>query len=112
MELRNLRSLGRMTRITLATLLLSAVACVSSGRDFPAAPIPNLKPGHTNQAQVRKAFGEPWRTGLEDGQRTWTYGQYRYSLFGAARARDLKLKFDPSGVLTTYTYSSTERDLP
>ena len=42
-----------MTRISLATLLLFAVACVSSGRDFPAAPIPDLKPGHTNQAQGR-----------------------------------------------------------
>lgn len=93
-------------------LLLLAAGCVSSGRDFPAAPIPALKPGATTQAQVREAFGEPWRTGLEDGQRTWTYGQYRYSLFGAAKARDLKLKFDANGVLTTYTYSSTERDLP
>lgn len=91
---------------------LALAGCVSSGRDFPADPIPTLEPGVTTQAQVRSAFGDPWRTGLEDGQRTWTYGDYRYSLFGAAKARDLVLKFDHRGVLTTYTYSSTERDLP
>ena len=101
-----------MTRITLAALLLFASGCVSSGNEFPAEPIPKLEVGRTTQAEVRKAFGEPWRTGLEDGQRTWTYGQYRYSLSGAPKARDLKLKFDGRGVLTTYTYSSTERDLP
>ena len=112
MELRNLRSVGRLMRVALAVLLLLGAGCVSSGRDFPAGPIPDLKTGRTTQAQVREAFGEPWRTGLEDGQRTWTYGRYRYSLFGAPLARDLKLKFDSSGVLTTYTYSSTERDLP
>ena len=60
MELRNLRSVGRLMRTATAALLLLAVACVSSGRDFPAGPIPALKPGRTTQAQVRKAFGEPW----------------------------------------------------
>ena len=99
-------------RVALATLVLLIAGCVSSGRDFPAQPIPSLEAGRTTQDQVREAFGEPWRTGLEDGQRTWTYGQYRYSLFGAPLARDLKIKFNSSGVLTTYTYSSTKRDLP
>ncbi len=92
--------------------LLALSGCFSSGRDFPADPIPTLAVGTTTQAEVRRALGEPWRTGLEDGQRTWTYGDYRYSLFGDAKARDLVLKFDQRGVLTTYTYSSTERDLP
>lgn len=96
----------------LLTALLALAGCVSGGRDFPADPIPTLAPGTTTQADVRKALGDPWRTGLEDGQRTWTYGDYRYSLFGDAKARDLVLKFDRRGVLTTYTYSSTERDLP
>ena len=112
MELRNLRSVGRLMRVALATLVLLIASCVSSGRDFPAQPIPSLEVERTTQDQVREAFGEPWRTGLEDGQRTWTYGQYRYSLFGAPLARDLKIKFNSSGVLTTYTYSSTKRDLP
>jgi hypothetical protein len=84
------------------------VACVSVGRDFPAGPIPDLTVGQTTQAQVQQIFGTPWRTGYEDGQRTWTYGQYRYSLFGPAYARDLVLKFDGGGVLRSYTYASTE----
>ncbi len=100
----------RARAVVLAVLL--AAGCVSSGRDFPATAVPDLEPGTTTQADVRARFGDPWRTGLEDGRRTWTYGHYRYTLFGDDLARDLKLEFDERGVLTTDTYSSTERDLP
>ena len=86
------------------------LACVSVGRDFPADPIAGLRVGKTSQCDVKQTFGSPWRTGFEDGQRTWTYGHYRYSLFGAAYARDLVLKFDDAGVLRSYTYASTEPD--
>jgi hypothetical protein len=90
--------------------LLLCMACVSVGRNFSAEPIADLAVGKTTQAEVRETFGPPWRTGFEDGQRTWTYGHYRYSLFGPAYARDLVLKFDGGGVLRSYTYASTEPD--
>lgn len=80
------------------------------GGDFPAEPIGELAIGKTTQRQVRDTFGPPWRTGLEDGQVTWTYGHYRYSLFAPVYARDLVLEFDDDGVLSSYTYASTEPD--
>jgi hypothetical protein len=86
------------------------LACVSVGRDFPADPVAELAVGRTTRSEVRETFGPPWRTGFEDGQRTWTYGHYRYSLFGAAYARDLVLEFDGAGVLQSYTYASSEPD--
>ena len=88
----------------------TAPGCVSVGSDFPSAPIAELAVGRTTQAEVRREFGAPWRTGLEDGQRTWTYGHYRYSLIGGERARDLVLKWDARGVLTSYTYATTEHE--
>ena len=96
--------------IVLGLCLGFCLACVSVGRDFPADPIPDLALGKTTQSEVKKTFGSPWRTGFEDGTRTWTYGHYRYSLFGSEYARDLVLKFDDSGVLRSYTYASTEPD--
>jgi outer membrane protein assembly factor BamE (lipoprotein component of BamABCDE complex) len=94
----------------LSVCLGLCLACVSVGREFPADSVAGLMVGKTTQAQVKETFGTPWRTGYEDGQRTWTYGRYRYSLFGPAYARDLVLKFDGSGVLRSYTYASTEPD--
>jgi len=95
----------------LAALVCAAlVGCVSVGRDFPAGPVTDLEVGGTTQPEVRERFGEPWRTGFEDGQRTWSYGEYRYSLFGDPLARDLVVKFDDRGVVSSYTYNTTESD--
>lgn len=97
---------------TLATFLPILVSgCLTVGRDFPSEPVPSLEVGRTTRQEVEQAFGRPWRTGLEDGQRTWTYGVYRYSLFWPTRARDLVLRFDEQGVLTSYQYDSTEQEL-
>jgi hypothetical protein len=93
--------------LVLAALPLSA--CLSVGRHFPHDGVPGaLRIGETTQQQVHDRFGEPWRTGWEDGQRTWTYGHYRYALLGPARTRDLVLRFDAQGVLRSYTYNTTE----
>ncbi len=90
-----------------ASLLL---ACVTVGRDFPANRVSKLQIGTTTQAQVEKLFGTPWRTGVEDGKRTWTFGHYHYSLLGNTQTRDLVVRFDAQGVVTSYTYNSTDPD--
>jgi outer membrane protein assembly factor BamE (lipoprotein component of BamABCDE complex) len=103
---------GRVRRRVLrgaAALLAAALvsACMTVGKEFPVAPVARIEVGKTTRADVERMFGEPWRTGLEDGQRTWTYGHYRYSVFGPAQTRDLVVRFDASGVVVSYTFNST-----
>lgn len=88
-------------------LLLGSTGCISVGRHFPTGPIPQLHIGTTTQQQVLDSFGPPWRTGIDDGQRTWTYGYYHYSLFASPIARDLVIKFDQQGVVASYNYNTT-----
>lgn len=90
-----------------AVLVLGATGCISVGRHFPTGPIPQLQVGQTTQQQVLETFGPPWRTGIDSGQRTWTYGYYRYSLFASPVARDLVIKFDQKGVVSSYNYNTT-----
>lgn len=90
-----------------AVLLLSA-GCATVGRDFPDSLVPRIKIHETTQEQVRSMFGAPWRAGLEDGQRTWTYGRYRYSLFKEASTKDLVIRFDKQGIVSSYTFNTTE----
>ena len=90
------------------TVAAALVACVTVGRDFPAKQVAKLRIGSTTAAQVRGLFGTPWRTGVEDGQRTWTYGHYRYALFGTTRTRDLVVRFDANDVVSSYSYNSTD----
>jgi len=95
-----------------AILLIAAAAllagCVTVGRDFPAKRVTKLEIGSTTRAQVEQLFGTPWRTGVEDGQMTWTYGHYHYALLGNTRTRDLVVRFDEHDVVASYTFSSTD----
>ena len=53
-------------------------------------------------------FGDPWRTGIEDGKRTWSYGRYRYSLFDDAETTDLVVRFNKDGTVSSYVFNTTE----
>jgi hypothetical protein len=48
--------------------------------------------------------------GVEDGQETWTYGKYRYRLFGESSTTDLVVRFGAGGVVASYSFSTTEHD--
>jgi len=103
---KNLRSL----RWGICGILLSLVllnGCVSIGYDFSASEVPKIQIGKTTQKDILTSFGSPWRTGLEDGKITWTYGKYHYSLFSEPSAKDLVIRFDNNGVVFSYTYNTT-----
>ncbi len=89
-------------------LALALVGCASVGHDFPAERVPEIRVHETTQEQVRAMFGEPWRTGHDDGQTTWTYGKYKYRLFGQASTTDLVLRFDAEGKVVSYSFNTTE----
>lgn len=59
---------------TLAVLVVGG--CASVGRDFPTHPVDQITLDETTRAQIQEMFGDPWRTGIEDGERTWTCGKY------------------------------------
>ncbi len=92
-------------------LLAGALAgCASVGREFPVERVPQIEIGRTNQEEIRALFGVPWRTGLEDGQVTWTFAKYRYSLFGGTSTEDLVVRFDERGTVVSYTFNTTKHE--
>jgi hypothetical protein len=95
-------------RFLLVAILLMSAGCATVGREFPVGPVATINIGQTTQEEVLQLFGEPWRTGVEDGRKTWTYGHYRYSAFGPDQSRDLVIRFDLSGKkVVSYTFNST-----
>jgi hypothetical protein len=89
-------------------LFLFLSGCATAGKDFPVASVSDIEIGKTTQNEIRSMFGSPWRVGIEDGERTWTYGNYSYGLFSEKRAKDLLIRFDANDVVTSYTFSTTE----
>jgi hypothetical protein len=90
-----------------AAIAMFAVGCMTVGEDFAVGKVTGIQIGESTQQDIRQMFGDPWRTGLEDGQRTWTYGYYRYNLLGASQTRDLVVRFDERGVVRSFTFNST-----
>ncbi len=86
-------------------LALALASCAKVGREFPDPEPQALRIGATTQAEVRVIFGEPWRTGIEDGDPTWTYGRYEYRLFGETTTKDLVIRFDERGVVRGYSFN-------
>ena len=95
-------------KIIVATIVtaLGVAGCVSVGKKFPVEQVPNIEIGVHSKADIQRLFGPPWRTGLEDGQTTWTYGDYKRSLGGETHTRDLIVRFNDDGIVSSYSFSS------
>lgn len=107
-------SMFNFKKTSLASLALTAViasttlsGCFTVGQEFAASRVPEIKIGQTRKQDITEMFGQPWRTGLEDGHATWTYGIYKYALFGATDSQDLLIRFDNQGIVRSYNFSST-----
>ncbi|WP_166256595.1 outer membrane protein assembly factor BamE domain-containing protein [Marinobacter salicampi] len=103
-----MRSVTSAFTVVLLTFALFVSGCANVGNEFPTRDIDQIKIGETTRADIEQMFGEPWRTGLEDGKRTWTYGKYRWSAFGDAETTDLVVRFNEDGTVSSYVYNTTE----
>ncbi|MCE5251062.1 outer membrane protein assembly factor BamE [bacterium] len=97
-----------MVSIMTAVLFVFAYGCATVGHDFSADAVSKIVIGKTTREDIGSLFGPPWRTGIEDGKKTWTYGYYKYRLFGTSTTRDLVVRFDSKGVVTSYTFNTTD----
>ncbi len=94
----------------IATILIMILlaGCASIGHEFPANQVSTIRIGETTQNDIYTTFGTPWRTGIENGMKTWTYGDYHYSLFSAGSTEDLVIKFDRNGVVASYVFNTSK----
>lgn len=103
-----------MKTVKAALLLLAlsvfVVGCATVGQPYAEHKVPEIKVGETTKAEIQKMFGNPWRTGSESGQQTWTYGNYRYSVFSEAQTSDLVVRFNEQNRVASYTYNRTTAD--
>lgn len=91
-----------------AGIALALAGCMTLGRPFPAERVAGLQVGKTTRDEVRAQFGEPYRTGVEDGDPTWTYLRYRFSAFAPEQTSDLYIRFDAAGKIKSYAYNTNE----
>ena len=91
------------TLMFLVVLSLPVISCMPSmGRPFPVQQVRQIEVKKTTMAEIRQMFGDPWRTGLDNGKKTWTYGEYSMTV-----TRDLVIRFDDLNVVKSYSFSSS-----
>ncbi|MBB5021813.1 outer membrane protein assembly factor BamE domain-containing protein [Desulfurispira natronophila] len=96
------------TLLAVTTLALLLAGCATVGKPWPQERVQDIEIGQTTQGEVIEMFGTPWRTGIEDGYRTWTYGRYQYRMIGASATSDLVIRFGENNRVRSYTYNTTE----
>lgn len=104
--------MGSVKSVFVAVLLaitLFVTGCATVGKDFATHNVDQIEIGETTRAEIQTMFGEPWRTGIEDGMRTWTYGKYRWSAFSDDETTDLVVRFDGNGKVASYVYNTTNK---
>lgn len=102
-------AIGKSSHAAVVFCGLLLAGCISAGHQFPAGQVSSIRIGETTQNDIYTMFGAPWRTGLDNGLKTWTYGDYQYSLFEENSAEDLVIKFDKRGVVNSFTYNTSKR---
>ena len=96
--------------ILISMMIMFVSGCITLGKDFPEANVSSITIGVTTKNEIRKLFGSPWLSGVQDGKPAWTYGSYDYSLFGARKAKDLVVQFDNKAKVSSFTFSTTDHD--
>ena len=96
--------------ILISMMIMFVSGCITLGKDFSEANVSSITIGVTTKNEVRRLFGSPWLSGVQDGQLTWTYGSYDYSLFGERKAKDLVVQFDEKAKVSSFTFSTTDHD--
>ena len=100
----------RLLLVPVLLLTLTFLAgCITVGHEFAYKRVGEIKIGETTVDEIRAQFGNPVRTGVENGKLVWSYVHFKGSLFGEFEGRDLTVKFDSRNRVATYNYSTTDR---
>ncbi len=100
---------GRRTRaaLLLVSTAASLTACITVGQPFPTQGVPSLGIGTSSQVDIQKTYGSPFRTGVDNGDVTWTYVHYKLRVFGGQCAQDLVIHFTTAGIVKSFTYNTS-----
>jgi len=92
-------------------IILVYWGCGTAGKKFNISEIESIKNGTTTQSDVKKMFGEPFKTGIQNGQPIWVYEDHHYSIISNDTSKDLIIVFGPGGVVQSHQFMSSEPPL-
>ena len=89
-------------------LLLALGGCGTAGKNFNESKILKIANGTTTRAEVRKMFGEPFKTGTQNGLPVWVYEYNHYHAIKDDKSRSLVVVFGSNGVVQSHQFMSSD----
>ena len=94
--------------VILVGIILISNGCGASGKSFNTSKVESIVNGVTTRSDIEKMFGEPFKTGIQNGQPIWVYEDNHYSIIREETSKDLIIIFRPDGIVQSYQFMSSK----
>lgn len=100
-----------MLKIFLNTLfaiaLLTFAGCANIGKPFDRTLAETIVKGKTTLTEIQTKFGEPFKKGIQNGDRVWVYEYNEYKGSSNSMSKNLTVVFDNNDIVKSHQTMST-----
>ena len=91
-------------KISLATITLTLFfsGCGTAGKNFDESLYSNIVKGTTTHNEIQSMFGAPFKKGIQNGFRVWTYEYNHVNPFGFDIIKDMIIVFEKNGLVKSH----------
>ena len=89
-------------------LILISNGCGTVGKSFNTSKVESIVNGTSTRSDIKKIFGEPFKTGIQNGQPIWVYEDHHYSIISNDSSKDLIIIFGLNGVVQSHQFMSSK----
>ena len=82
--------------------------CGTVGKKFNTSKVESIVNGTSTRSDIKKIFGEPFKTGIQNGQPVWTYENHHYSILRDDTSEDLIIIFRSDGIVQSHQFMSSK----
>ena len=110
--MRRIRLMKAHNTLGLNTLLFTSllfIGCGTTGKNFNESLHKNIVVGTTTHKEIQAMFGSPFKKGIQNGYKTWTYEYNFYNAIGNNITKDIIIVFTQSGVVKSHQMMTNQK---
>ena len=92
----------RTLKIIILSGFLFVTSCGTAGKNFDESLYKNITVGTTTHKEIQAMFGAPFKKGVQNGYKVWTYEYNFYNSLGNDITKDMVIVFDRRGVVKSH----------
>ena len=109
MQIKSMRMKNQsILNIFLLAVVLLMYGCGATGKDFNESLYKNIVVGTTTHKEILAMFGPPFKKGIQNGNKIWTYEYNVYNAFGKDTTKDMIIVFTQDGVVKSHQMMSNK----